>query len=120
MRGDVAAPPEGETWHPLRFDHNPHDYSSFLTNAGQQTMLRVQRNDQAWPRLLLPDIYHTPTLTQHRQYGGLTGELPIFLALIAFSTSRDWLPNVLPNVFSGGAWVPHRYFVQSMEACSKI
>jgi hypothetical protein len=78
-------------------------------------MLRVQRRDQAWPRLLLPDIYHTPTLTPHQQYGGLTGELPIFLALIAFSTSRDWLPNVLPTVFQNGAWVLHQHPVQSMK-----
>jgi hypothetical protein len=107
MRGDVARPLKGESWQPLRFDHNPNDYSSFLTNAGQHCMLRVQRRDQAWTQLLLPDIYHTSVLTDHQQYGGLTGELPIFLALMAFSTSREYLPNLLPYMFQGGAWVPH-------------
>lgn len=109
LRGDATSPPEGENWHPLRFEHSDQDYSSFLTNAGDQPILRVQRSDQQWPRMLLPDIYHTPVRTVSQQYGGLTGELPIFLALIAFSTSREWLPNVLPTVFTGGAWGVHDY-----------
>lgn len=113
LRGNAINPPESENWHPLRFDHHPTDYSSFLTNAGDQPTLRAQRTDQEWPKMLLPDIYHTPTRTPYQQYGGLTGELPLLLALVAFSTSREWLPNVLPTVFVDGAWKVHEYQLPS-------
>ncbi|KAF2279911.1 uncharacterized protein EI97DRAFT_439010 [Westerdykella ornata] len=109
LRGDARKPRPDETWQPLQFDHDENDYSSFLTNAGEQQILRVQRPDQQWPMLLLPDIYHTSTRTQARHYGGIKGELPIFLALIAFSTLAEYLPNVLPLVFTGGAWQVHQY-----------
>jgi hypothetical protein len=59
--------------------------------------------------MLLPDIYHTTVRTGDTRYGGIIGELPIFLALIAFSTSREYLPNVLPRVFNGGSWIVHPY-----------
>ncbi|KAF2800404.1 hypothetical protein K505DRAFT_228883, partial [Melanomma pulvis-pyrius CBS 109.77] len=109
LRGDATEPPGGEVWLPLRFDHSNVDYSSFLTNAGQNPTLRVQRNDQHWPNMLLPDIYHASVRTDAQVYGGLTGELPIFLALLAFSLPREFLPNTLPNLFTGGAWLVHGY-----------
>ncbi|KAF2647821.1 hypothetical protein K491DRAFT_685214 [Lophiostoma macrostomum CBS 122681] len=108
LRGDACSPKD-DNWHPLRFDHHDRSYASFVTNAGQHNTLRVQREDQAWAKLLLPDIYHTPMRTEDTRYGGLIGELPIFLALIAFSTSREYLPSVLPRVFSQGSWVVHPY-----------
>ena len=106
---DACSPRDGDTWHPLRFDHHARTYASFVTNAGQHNTLRIQREDQAWTRMLLPDIYHTPVRTEDTRYGGLIGELPIFLALIAFSTSREYLPSVLPRVFIGGSWIVHPY-----------
>lgn len=113
LRGDALSPIPGEHWQPLRFDHSDTDYSSFLTNAGEHSTLRVQRLEQRWQSMLLPDIYHTSIMTDHRQYGGLTGELPILLALIALSTKREWVPNVLPMTFVNGAWAGHPYQVPS-------
>lgn len=114
LKGDALNPSDEATWHPLRFEHSPINYSSYLTPAGTESILRVQRTDQQWPRMLLPDIYHTSVRSETSSYGGLTGELPIFLALIAFSTSKDWLPNVLPIVFVGGAWTTHEYQLPRM------
>ncbi|KAF2746050.1 hypothetical protein M011DRAFT_459574 [Sporormia fimetaria CBS 119925] len=114
LRGD-ATKPEDDGWHPLRFNHSTTDYASFLTNAGQHDTLCVQRRDQQWPRMLLPDVYHTNMVTESQQYGGLVGELPILLALVAFSTSRDWLENVLPLVFKDGGWQIHSYKVPRMD-----
>lgn len=99
-----------QTWHPLRFTHADNDYSSHATGAGDMPTLRMQRSDQTWPRLLLPDIYHAPQIlpdNQYRGYGGLNGELPILLALVAFSTSRERLRDVLPMAFQQEAWQTH-------------
>lgn len=57
--------------------------------------------------MLLPDIYHGAAYP-HTGYGGLTGELPIFLALLAFSMAPGHLANDLPNMMSGGSWRAHR------------
>ncbi|KAF2646654.1 hypothetical protein P280DRAFT_387058, partial [Massarina eburnea CBS 473.64] len=92
------------SWKSLTFDHYTSDYSSYLTGAGQQSMLRIQRHDQTWPALLLPNTYHAETFTNAPQYGGLKGELPILLGLYALSTLRDLLPIALPTFFGGGAW----------------
>ncbi|KAF2871177.1 hypothetical protein BDV95DRAFT_607448 [Massariosphaeria phaeospora] len=108
LRGDATNPQDYDSWQPLRFDHSNTDYSSYLTNAGQHPTLRVQRSDQQWPRMLLPDIYHAQIWTNTQAYGGLTGDLPILLALIAHSVPRDRLPSVLPTLFNEGAWGVHQ------------
>jgi hypothetical protein len=102
---------EWRTWKPLRFEHSPQDYSSSLTEAGSQPGLSLQRTDQQWPRVLLPDIYHAPSLTGAGalNYGGLTGELPILLGLYALSTCRTWLQDILPRCFQAGAWRVHQH-----------
>jgi hypothetical protein len=68
-------------------------YSSYITNAGEHNRLRTQRSNQTWPKMLLPKHYHAPepsrTSDEYHQYGGLTGELPLFLALIAFSVDAN-------------------------------
>lgn len=75
----------------------------------------MQRIDQAWPKLLLPDIYHAHEIInddRYMGYGGLRGDLPIFLALIAFSTQPEWLKAVLPTTFVNGEWRTHDYPVR--------
>jgi hypothetical protein len=101
---------ETESWQRLRFDHDENNYSLFLSSAGQHSQLRVQRDDQIWTRLLLPDIYYSPVCTQDPNYGGLIGELGILLALIALSTSREYLPDILPTMYSEGSWKVHEYY----------
>jgi hypothetical protein len=56
--------------------------------------------------MLLPDIYHGPAYSAPG-YGGLTGDLPIFLALMAFSMKPDRLPTQLPKLMRNGDWVTH-------------
>lgn len=111
LRGDATNPADDEAWHPLRFDHSELDYSSFLTNAGQQPQLKIQRPDQIWPKMLLPDIYHAPMQTTSLAHGGLTGELPILLGLLAISMPSNWLPSELPKLFTGGVWTVHAYTI---------
>jgi hypothetical protein len=56
--------------------------------------------------MLLPDIYHVPPY-RHEGFGGLTGDLPIFLALIAFSMSPRRLATEIPELMEDGEWKTH-------------
>jgi hypothetical protein len=109
LRGDARAPPPDDDWHKLRFDTYDNRGSSYLTSAGQLSTLHVQPRGENWAALLLPDIYHSRTPATQECPGGLTGELPIFLALVAFTTNRENLQSVLPHTFSGGRWGTHSW-----------
>jgi hypothetical protein len=109
LKGDGRAPPSDDDWHKLRFDTYDSRGSSYLTNAGQLSTLHVQPYSEHWAHLLLPDIYHSRTLATREQPGGLTGELPIFLGLMAFTTTQENLQGVLPYTFSGGRWITHNW-----------
>ena len=115
---DLRDAPEGEDegWHLLSFDYGHEDYgeqtySSHITNAGEHDRLRTQRPDQIWPGMLLPERYHAPessrTSAGNHQYGGLTGELPLFLALIAFSVDASCVGWALQNCFQNQSWGAH-------------
>ncbi|KAJ4988630.1 hypothetical protein SVAN01_05921 [Stagonosporopsis vannaccii] len=104
MRGNATDPSDGQAYHPLAFEHHSHDnWSSYLTNVMGSPTLCCHREDQVWTRMLLPNTYHG-SLTAVQQYGGLKGELPIFLALIAFSMPPDHLRTYLPAMMHNGAW----------------
>ncbi|KAF1928196.1 uncharacterized protein M421DRAFT_156237 [Didymella exigua CBS 183.55] len=106
LQGDATNPPPGEVWHPLGFEHDDRDnYSSYLTNVVQSTALRCHRQDQAWPGMLLPNIFHGPVGTGSQ--GALKGELPIFLGLLALSMSPAELQVELPQMFHHGMWQTH-------------
>jgi hypothetical protein len=97
----------GESWHPLQFTYNDDGtYSSFLTNAGQGQTLCLQPRDSQWAHLILPTNNHTEEIAPDNSRGGVIGELPIFLALLASTTSRNYLPSVLPHTFSKEGWAP--------------
>ncbi|KAH9882313.1 hypothetical protein J1614_000549 [Plenodomus biglobosus] len=115
LKGSAIRPPRHDDWHALKFDHSPNDFSSFLTNAGQHDTLCCQRRDQTWPRMLLPDIYHTTTPGHRLDHGGLTGELPILLGLMAHTTTRENLPFVIPYMFRNSKWQEHEYQSQRTE-----
>jgi hypothetical protein len=105
LKGDGRTPPPDDDWHKLRFDTYDNRGSSYLTNAGQLSTLHVQPYTEQWASLLLPDIYHSRTAATPELPGGLTGELPIFLGLMAFTTTREYLQGVLPRTFSADRWL---------------
>ncbi|KAF1836098.1 hypothetical protein BDW02DRAFT_257049 [Decorospora gaudefroyi] len=114
LKGDATTElKDGTTWQPLRFEHDrDDDYSSYLCNVAQDRILASRRADQFWPQMLLPDIYWEATpVTPYAQYGGLKGELAIFLALVAFAMQPAKLPSVLPKMFENREWkvwkMPH-------------
>jgi hypothetical protein len=105
LNGDARRPPNDDDWHPLQFAFPNTDYAAYLTNAGQSQALHMQPQDGRWAHMLLPTTNHTHNPAPTAEWGGLIGELPILLALVAFSTSREYLPSVLPYTFSNGSWV---------------
>ncbi|RMZ68152.1 hypothetical protein GMOD_00004353 [Pyrenophora seminiperda CCB06] len=104
LRGDATSPPAEESWHCLRFNHSP-DYSSSLTNVGTHSALQCHNSTHFWHRMLLPDIYHGPG---YAGYGGLTGDLPIFLSLLAFSMPPKQLQHWLPVSMENSKWQGHQ------------
>ncbi|XP_014559811.1 hypothetical protein COCVIDRAFT_90886, partial [Bipolaris victoriae FI3] len=93
------------TWQPLYFQHHAQKEYSYLCNAEQYRTVYSRRSDQNWLRMLLPDIYYesAPVIDRSR-YGGLKGELGIFLALIAFAIHPQELRARLPQMFTNGNW----------------
>jgi hypothetical protein len=108
LEGDAISSVNDNTWHDLWFDWNAATFASALTNAGTQRALRVQNPKAFWPHMLLPNIYHGPPYTVEG-FGGLTGELAIFLALVAMSMKPERLLTELPKLTEGGKWGLHGY-----------
>lgn len=103
LRDNAISTRREECWLPLSFDHDKTDYSSYLTNARFEPALHCYRTDQKWMKMLLPDVYHG-SWPVPAPYGGLKGELAIFLALIAFAIPVDRLQQDLPAMFHSGKW----------------
>lgn len=107
LRGDAAAPSASEAWQSLWFDHDPQDYSSYLTNVGTEHTLRCQRSDQTWPAMLLPTTNQVLPVSLSQRYGGLKGDLAIFIALLAQSMGSTQVEHILPHMFQQGRWGLH-------------
>ncbi|KAK5153256.1 hypothetical protein LTR04_006261 [Oleoguttula sp. CCFEE 6159] len=93
-------------WRRLRFDYL--NGVSIAGVTGVHDRLCVQRNDQAWVRMLLPEGYHAErreSRTSELQRGGLNGDLPIIISLLAYSMPETSVPNRLPGMFVNGRWV---------------
>jgi hypothetical protein len=57
--------------------------------------------------MLLPTTNQVQPVATHQSYGGLTGDLAIFLALIALSIHEAHLTQMLPQMFLQGSWGTH-------------
>ncbi|KAK3712169.1 hypothetical protein LTR37_009260 [Vermiconidia calcicola] len=96
-----------EDWVPLKFrwpDEINSSGVSYATTRGPYDRLRLQRPDQVVLRELLPDQYLATPETQRprRPYGGLIGELPILIALIAYSVRPNEVDGALVHCLRRG------------------
>jgi hypothetical protein len=127
LEGDATDPSKDGAWRGLQFSHDGRTNSSAVTNDGKWKTLQKHSQKARWPRMLLPDIYHNPedvdSDTENKYssgdryvqresnsegtFGGLTGDLPIFLALIAFSMGPEMLATELPTLMHDGQWLTH-------------
>jgi hypothetical protein len=68
--------------------------------------MQWQRLDQTWAHILLPTTYHGVP-TQNPDHGGLIGDLPILLALVAMSMEPARLIQWIPWMFQNSTWQTH-------------
>ncbi|KAI6837815.1 hypothetical protein KC332_g799 [Hortaea werneckii] len=78
-------------------------YTSFAGQRQQQQRLHCRRRDQFWALQLFTDIYTAQQENRNPQHGGLNGELPLLIALLAFTMPPQYLPTYLPQCI-GHTW----------------
>ncbi|KAK5112294.1 hypothetical protein LTR85_011566 [Meristemomyces frigidus] len=94
---------ERDTWAPLTFgavENNEHPYMSFAGRRQEHRRLLTQRPDQLWAEQLLPNRYQASqeTRTRDQRYGGLVGDLPLLVGLMAMAVPANRMSALLPNM----------------------
>lgn len=87
-----------EHWLELKFNYNQRDPNiSQATIRGQHTTLSPQRHYEQWVSQVLPRRYHAAPSPRNTYPGhcGLTGNLDILIALIAFSVRPEHVEETL-------------------------
>ena len=99
-------------WKIMHFDW-PADntYTSSVTARGEHPNLRLQGRDQPWVEQLIPERYfaapnYRVLAARPHNFGGMTGELPIMIALIAFSVRSNQVHAALTHCIRQ-AYNPH-------------
>lgn len=88
-------------WGPLFFNAG-HSQASYVTYFGSYQRLIMQREDQHWVQHLFPDMFHSEhTLPTG---GGLIGDLPLIIALIAFTVRPSEIQAALAQCMKGDSW----------------
>ncbi|KAI7210274.1 hypothetical protein KC333_g8309 [Hortaea werneckii] len=93
---------ERPDWSTMSFSPGA-SYTSYAGQRQQQQRLHCRRHDQLWATQLLTDIYTAQQENQNPQYGGLNGELPLLIALLALTMPPQCLPQYLPQCM-GNTW----------------
>ncbi|KAK6440055.1 hypothetical protein LTR95_003719 [Oleoguttula sp. CCFEE 5521] len=81
---------------------------SYVTYDGPEERLIYQHQDHAWARRLFPDRYTRMgerSLGADRQLGGLVGDLPILLGLVALSIDPRGMQERIVSIVQGPPWV---------------
>lgn len=94
---------ETDDWAPLKFDHRERDLLSYAGRHQPFSRLQIRRRDQNWAQKLLTDSCSAQGITDDRNHGGLIGELPLLIALMAFAIPAGDLGRGLCRVL-GRSW----------------
>lgn len=86
-----------DDWASLSFRHYP-NYLSYAGRRLENARLRIQRPDQPWASQLLPDAYIPLEETQQVGAGGMVGELPLLIGLMALALPEAHVPIALPGL----------------------
>ncbi|KAL6722236.1 hypothetical protein ACLMJK_001343 [Lecanora helva] len=106
----------GAGWQPITFDHIrldgigvPREYFSSVSPIGAESKIAAP-SQGFWMPQLLPHWYNYRAApnSQPRSHAGLIGNLPILLALAAFSAPAVYLSEAMSSI-QPGAWRPHRH-----------
>jgi hypothetical protein len=93
-----------EGWEPLTFTADPNRYISYVGRRLPLQRLPFTRPDQIWPDQLFPDGYSALNTINNTQYGGLVGELPLLLALMAFAMPAEYVAAGYLAQYIGNTW----------------
>ena len=98
-------------WRPLvfrhvRIDNTPYTYSAVSAVGDRQHI--AARGSSHWMPQLLPRVYDFQNGSPRLQ-AGLIGDIPLLIALAAFSAPPNALGAVLTNHVRPGVWCPHPY-----------
>ena len=103
---DSSSDEEGEEerpdWSTMSFSLGT-SYTSYAGQRQQQQRLHCKRPDQLWATQLFTDIYTAQQENRNPQYGGLNGELPLLIALLALTMPPEYVPTYLPQCI-GNTW----------------
>ena len=85
-----------DEWAPLKFGHR-YNQRSYVSRREEASRLCVWRPDQEWATKLLPDTCSAQVKdkTTDRSQGGLIGELPLLVSLMAFAIPENRLVDGL-------------------------
>lgn len=86
-----------DDWVSMSFNHRPNSVS-YAGRRCEHWRLCTEREDQNWARQILPDLYMAQDQTYNQQEGGLIGDLPLLIGLIALAVSDSKVSTVLPQV----------------------
>ncbi|KAK4565845.1 hypothetical protein LTR86_003694 [Recurvomyces mirabilis] len=100
-RSDSADAPDD--WSKLSFDHIDRGRSYAGVDKEYQDLAVIQE-DSHWPDQLLPDTYGADERTDTPRRGGLVGDLPLLIALMAFSLPPNDVTAYLPPCIASPSW----------------
>lgn len=74
-------------WSILKFDHRDSDKLTYASRRQPHSRLCVRRRSQEWAQKILPDSCDAQpqNVTDNKNLGGLIGELPLLIGLMAFA-----------------------------------
>lgn len=88
-----------DDWVSMSFNHGA-NHVSYAGRRKQHWRLCIKRTDQEWARLILPDPYMAQKETANPRYGGLVGDLPLLIGLVALAVADDRVSTALPKIIS--------------------
>ena len=99
-------------WSRLFFNHQRisstrPDYLTILDISGQQSLTAAPMSSHCVPRLI-PKVYDA-SAPSARDNAGVTGKLPLLIALAALSEPKHNVVDVLTRSLAPGRWRPHQY-----------
>ena len=109
-----------DDWAAMSFKHRADDYASYAGRRLEKRRIRVSRRNQIWEQQILTDCYTAQEPASDSRFGGLVGELPLLIGLMALAVPEAQVPTMLPQVL-GNPWTgyQHQDFLRG-EGCQYI
>lgn len=111
--------PYQDDWVSMSFNHHD-NHVSYVSRRMQNWRLCVKRSDQDWATLILPDPYMAQHTTDNPHHGGLIGDLPLLIGLVALAVEVNDVSTALPEVMSERWVFDHMDPTKRTDGCEWI